>query len=95
MSATIDRRDDFEFYGKDIREMIDRKILCDYTIHIPIFTDDPTNRNICEYLLKNYRNIIVYCNSQKEGKAVNLLFNELRKESSEYVDCKTPKKETK
>jgi len=92
LSATIDSVDNFEYYSKDIRTMIDLKYLCDYQIHIPIFNDDPTNTNICKYLLKNYKNIIIYCNSQKEGKKINKLMNELQLNSSEYIDCKTPKK---
>ena len=62
-----------EYYSKDIRDMIELKYLCDYTIHIPIFSDDPDNKKICEHLLKNYKNIIIYCNSQKEGKQINVL----------------------
>ena len=92
LSATIDPIDNFEYYSKDIRTMIDLKYLCDYQIHVPIFNDDPTNRNICEHLLNNYRNIIIYCNSQKEGKQINKLMNELQLNSSEYIDCNTPKK---
>lgn len=92
LSATIDQTDNFEYYNKDIRTMIELKYLCDYTIHIPIFSDDPTNKNICEYLLKNYRNIIIYCNSQTEGKQINKLMNELQLNSSEYIDCNTSKK---
>jgi len=92
LSATIDKIDDFEYYSKDIRTMIDLKYLCDYTIHVPIFTEDPTNKNICEYLLKNYRNIIIYCNSQKEGKLINKLMNNLQLNCSEYIDCNTSKK---
>ena len=38
------------YYTKNIREMIDKKYLCDYTINIPIFTDDPTNKNICKII---------------------------------------------
>jgi len=72
--------------------MIDLKYLCDYQIHVPIFNDDPTNKNICQHLLKNYRNIIIYCNSQKEGKLFNKLMNELQLNSSEYIDCNTSKK---
>jgi superfamily II DNA/RNA helicase len=89
LSATIDEIKDFTYYKKDIRDMIDNKYLCDYTIHIPIFSDDPSNKNICEYLLRNYRNIIIYCNSQKEGKKINELLNTLQKGCSEYIDCKT------
>jgi len=92
LSATIDKTDNFEYYNKDIRDMITLGYLCDYTIHVPIFNDDPTNKNICEHLLKNYRNIIIYCNSQKEGKLINKLMNKLQLNSSEYIDCNTSKK---
>lgn len=71
LSATIDGQKGFEYYKKDIREMIEKGYLCDYTIHVPVFNNDPTNRNICEYLVKKYRNIIIYCNSQKEGVIIN------------------------
>jgi len=91
LSATIDDVNDFTYYNKDIRDMIDNKYLCDYTIHIPIFSDDPTNKNICEHLLKKYINIIIYCNSQKEGKKINDLLNKLQKDCSEYIDCNTPR----
>jgi len=92
LSATIDKTDNFEYYSQDIRAMIDIGYLCDYTIHVPIFNEDPNNKNICEYLLKNYRNVIIYCNSQKEGKHINTLMNELQLNSSEYIDCNTSKK---
>jgi superfamily II DNA or RNA helicase len=92
LSATIDPVYNFEYYSKDLRTMIDLKYLCDYQIHVPIFNDDPTNKNICDYLLKNYRNIIIYCNSQKEGKLINKLMNKLQLNSSEYIDCNTLKK---
>jgi superfamily II DNA or RNA helicase len=92
LSATIDEIKDFTYYKKDIREMIEQKYLCDYTIQIPIFSDDPSDKNICEHLVNNYRNIIIYCNSQKEGKKINGLLNILQKGCSEYVDCKTSRK---
>jgi superfamily II DNA or RNA helicase len=91
LSATIDDINDFTYYKKDIRDMIDNKYLCDYTIHIPIFSDDPSNKNICEHLLRNYKNIIIYCNSQKEGNKINELLNSLQNSCSEYIDCKTSK----
>ena len=92
LSATIDPINNFEYYKQDIRTMIDLKYLCDYQIHVPIFSDDPTNKNICEHLLNSYRNIIIYCNSQKEGKIINKLMNELQNNTSEYIDCNTNKK---
>lgn len=92
LSATIDKTEDFEYYSKDIRNMIELGYLCDYTIHIPIFSEDPDNKKTCEHLLKNYRNMIIYCNSQKEGHIINALMNKLQNNSSEYIDCMTPKK---
>jgi superfamily II DNA or RNA helicase len=91
LSATIDKIKDFIYYKQDIRDMIEQKYLCDYNIHIPIFTNDPTNTNICEHLINNYRNIIIYCNSHKEGITINNLINTLQKGSSEYIDCLTSK----
>ena len=93
LSATIDKQDGFEYYSKDIREMIEKGYLCDYTVHIPIFSEDPTNKNICKNLIKNYHNIIIYCNSQKEGKAINAMMNSILKGCSQYIDCKTSKKQ--
>lgn len=91
LSATIDKINDFLYYKKEMRDMIDLKYLCDYDIHVPIFTVDPSNKNICEHLIKHYRHIIIYCNSQKEGVQINTLLNIIQKGCSEYVDCKTPR----
>ncbi len=92
LSATIDKIDGFEYYKKDIRNMIEQKYLCDYTINVPIFTDDPSNKNICEHLINRYKNVIIYCNSQKEGKKINAQLNSIQKGCSQYIDCKTSKK---
>ena len=91
LSATIDIQEGITYYKKDLREMIEKKYLCDYTIHIPIFNDDPTNKSVCEYLIKNYRNVIIYCNSQKEGNEINKLMNTILKGCCDYIDCNTGK----
>ena len=93
LSATIDKIDNFLYYGKDIRSMINEKYLCNYIIHLPIFSADPTYINICEYLLKYYRNIIIYCKSRKEGININKIMNTLQLNSSKYIDCNTSKKD--
>jgi superfamily II DNA/RNA helicase len=92
LSATIDEHHGFKFYKRDIREMIEKGYLCDYTINIPIFQEDPTNLSVCKYLVKNYRNVIIYCNSQKNGKIINKIMNTIQKGCSEYIDCNTTKK---
>ena len=93
LSATIDEQPNFDFYKKDIREMINDNYLVDYTLHIPIFNNDPTNKNICEYLISKYFHIIIYCNNQIEGKKFNKLLNQLQNNCSEYIDCNTSKKQ--
>lgn len=91
LSATIDEDKSMAYYSKDIRDMISLGHLCDYSISVPIFSADPTNRNICEYLIGRYRNLIIYCNSKKEGLEVNALMNNLLGKCSEYIDCDTSK----
>ena len=92
LSATIDKEENFKYFNKDIREMINLKYLCDYTINIPIFSNDPSNKNVCEYLIKNYRNVIIYCGLRAEGKKINDLMNVLQNGICYYIDCFTKKK---
>jgi superfamily II DNA or RNA helicase len=95
LSATIDPINNFLYYKKDIRDMIEEGYLSDYNIHIPIFSHDPTNRNICEFIIKNYKNIIIYCENRRKGKQINQILNSIQKNCSRYIDCYTSKKERK
>jgi superfamily II DNA or RNA helicase len=95
LSATIDKKENYLYYSKDIREMINFGYLSDYNIHVPIFQNDPTNKNICEYLIYNYVFLIIYSNSQKEGKKLCKLMNEIQPNCAKYIDCKTKKIERK
>ena len=67
LSATIDQIDEYEYYYKDIRDMINEGYLCDYNIHIPIFSGNidtiKSDTNVCKHLIQNYSNIIIYCNT--------------------------------
>lgn len=92
LSATIDKISGFDYYFKDIRDMIDQNYLCDYNIHIPVFST-VSDKSVCEFLIKNYRNIIIYCNKRTEGIKINELLNKLQKGCSDYIDCGTTKKE--
>jgi len=93
MSATIDKHQSFSYYKQDIRYMIEREYLCDYTIHIPIFSSDPSNKNIAQYLVKKYRYIIIYCNSKREGIEFNTHLNNICKGISRYIDGDTKKRD--
>jgi hypothetical protein len=95
LSATIDEIEGFDFYKKELRDMITEGYLCDYNITIPIFSHDPTNIKVCQYLLQNYRSIIVYCGSKKEGIQICDIFNTLQKYSANYIDCDTSTTERK
>jgi superfamily II DNA or RNA helicase len=95
LSATIDKINNFTYFKTDIRDMIDRGYLTDYTIHVPIFAQNiVSNKNICQYLLNNYQNIIIYCNTQREGNEFCTIMNSLRPKCSEYIDCNTSRRKT-
>jgi hypothetical protein len=95
LSATIDEIEGFNYYKKDIKDMIEKKYLCDYDIKIPIFNEDNKNVDICNYLLNKFNHIIIYCNSCHEGQLINKKLNDLQNNSSKYIDCNTPKTERK
>jgi superfamily II DNA or RNA helicase len=91
-SATIERVDDMLYYGKSIRWMIENKYLCDYTIQLPVF-NQTNEREICKYLVNNYRHYIIYCNSREDGIRVTNYLNEILPNSAEFIDCNTSKNE--
>lgn len=99
LSATIDKIDEYEYYSKDIRDMINAGYLCDYNIHIPIFSGsvDAINSdiNVCKHIIQNYQNIIIYCNTKEEGIEINRIMNDLLPLCSNYVDCDTKRNERK
>jgi superfamily II DNA or RNA helicase len=89
LSATIDEIDGIPYYYKDIRDMINAGIICDYNIHIPVFNNDPSKIDIAKYLVENYRSMIIYCNSRDEGIKFKDIVNSLLPNSTEYIDCYT------
>ncbi len=91
LSATIDKIETFKFYKKDLRDMIDHGYLTDYTINVPVFNDDPNHENIAKYLIQNYRTIIIYTSTSKEGKAFSNTLNKLQPNCSKFIDCRTSK----
>ena len=91
LSATIDPIDGYDVYSKDIRDMIEEGYICDYKVNIPIFNEDPTDLNICQHLIREYQNIIIYCVNQKEGRRVSRMMNRLLPKSTAYIDCNTSK----
>ena len=68
----------------NIRDSINKNKLSDYIINIPIFDDDIYN-NLCKYLLKNYRNMFIYCNNKDESMKINNILNKLQNNSSDLI----------
>ena len=91
LSATIDPIDGYDVCSKDIRDMIEEGYICDYKVNIPMFTEDPTDQNICQHLIREYQNIIIYCVGRKEGRRVCRMINSLLPKSTAYIDCNTSK----
>ena len=95
LSATIDELLDFKYYKKDIRYMIQNKYISDYSINIPVFSKDPNDYQKCKYLIEKYREMIVFCNTQHEGKRIQKMFNSIQNKSAEYIDANTSKSSRK
>lgn len=93
LSATIDSREGYDEYRKEIREMIEEGYLTDYNIRIPIFSGEKKDmESIARYIINRYRSIIIFCKSQKEGREMNMIMNKICNNSSEYIDCNTKTK---
>jgi superfamily II DNA or RNA helicase len=97
LSATLDKpvNDNDLFHKVELRYLIDKGILSDYQVKIPIFEDDANDISVCEYIVKNYTNMIIYCSSQKEGKSIRDVLNKISKKSAYYIDCNTSKEQRK
>ena len=96
-SATLDKPDNDKdiYYKVEIRDLIDKGILCDYQIKIPIFEDNANDATICKHILQNYQSIIIYCSSRKQGEKVSKLMNDFHNGCCEFIDCNTKKTKRK
>jgi superfamily II DNA or RNA helicase len=91
VSATIDEYPDCVYYSKDIRTMIDAKYLCDYQIRIPIFEDNPEEKELCELIIKKYRNSIIYSRDTKTSIRIRNQLNKIEKGFAEVISYDTTK----
>jgi hypothetical protein len=91
LSATID--DDALpeplVFRRDVRTMIEAGYICDYTIHVPIFTVTATDEAVAKYLVAGYRSIIVYCPTRAAGVAFTAVLNKVQPGCAGYVDAHT------
>jgi|TARA_B110000261_G_scaffold150784_1_gene178606 superfamily II DNA or RNA helicase len=93
MSATLDNpyNEDDIYHKVELRDLIDKGVLTDYQIKIPIFEDNANDISVCQYIVKNYTNMIIYCSSQEEGKRITDILNKISKKCCYYLDCNTCK----
>jgi superfamily II DNA or RNA helicase len=78
LSATIEPISDWLYYGYSVREAITAGYITDYQLVFPIFNDDPTDRNVAEYLIrKGETHCIIYTSSIEKCEAFTGLLNQL------------------
>ena len=95
-SATLDKPDDdSEYYRVELRDLIERDILSDYKINIPIFDKGINYHSIAKHIIEQYRNTIIYSSTRENGLTFSTIMNKLYPNSCEYVDCKTNRKKLK
>ena len=97
LSATLDNPDNDNdlYYKVEIRDLINQGILTDYQIKIPIFEDNANDISVCQYIVKNYTNMIIYSSGHKEGMKITETLNNISKNCARYIDCNTPKQQRK
>ena len=94
MSATIDPIPHFNYYSYPLRNAIQDGYLCDYQLICPIFNDDPSDRNIAEYIIKKGEtHCIIYTSSISECESFTNLLNVCLPNSAKCIDSYTSKKE--
>jgi superfamily II DNA or RNA helicase len=91
-SATIDELDDFNYYTKSLREMIDKGYLCDYEIKFPIFSSK-NDYNFCKYIAETTNHTIIYCENREKGLEITNIINTIIPNSCAFIDCLTSKKD--
>lgn len=89
-SATVDKHDEFEYYTKDVRWMIDNDYLCDYEIEFPIFYTK-NDLKVCHYLIEKRQNTIIFCQNRKYAKKITDILNQCIPNCAAYIDCDTNK----
>ena len=68
LSATIDPRENFEYKCTPLRDMIKAGYLSDYYITVPVFSKDPTNSAMCDYILgHDLRDLLIFAPSVKDA----------------------------
>jgi len=86
LSATIDRYKDFDYFSYGLRDAIDAGYITDYHVICPIFSDDPSDSNIVEYLLhRGETHCVIYTSSIEMAHHVSSLFNARVPDSSSPV----------
>lgn len=77
LSATIEPISNWLYYGYSVRDAITAGYIADYQLVCPIFNDDPTDRNVAEYLIrKGETHCIIYTSSIEKCEAFTGLLNQ-------------------
>jgi hypothetical protein len=95
LSATLDIPDAAPRVTRELRAMIEARILTDYQLHIPLFRRGTRDSTIARHLFDNYQSLLVFAPRRATGLAFCAELNALNAlaPGARFIDCDTPAEE--
>ena len=95
LSATLDIPDAAPRVTRELRAMIEARILTDYQLHIPLFRRGTRDSAIARHLFDNYQSLLVFAPRRATGLAFCAELNALNAlaPGARFIDCETPAEE--
>ncbi len=92
LSATLDIPDAAPRVTRELRAMIEARILTDYQLHIPLFRRGTRDSTIARHLFDNYQSLLVFAPRRATGLAFCAELNQ-HTSGARFIDCDTPAEE--
>ena len=95
-SATINIPEHAPHVMLSIRDLIRRRVVCDYQFDVPVFNIAATDASLARHLVQTYVSMMVFANSCAEGRAFTALLNSCAAHGAGiamFVDHNTPRRE--
>ena len=77
---------------RELRAMIEARILTDYQLHIPLFRRGTRDSTIARHLADNYHSLLVFASRRATGLAFCAELNQ-HTPGARFIDCDTPAEE--
>lgn len=86
LSATIDPIANWLYYSYSVRDAIKAGYIADYQLICPIFNDDPSDRNVAEYIIKKGEaHCIIYTSTIEKCESFATILNRLLPGSAAFI----------